>query len=101
MAGIRLKADEDGVRTMNAFADSIENGAQNINDLTNSFLEEIQEYPALGPHKQSIVNIITRIQEETNNTTDSARVVAEKFRKKAKEYRDWIDNDLFGEGSGK
>lgn len=101
MAGIKLKADEEGIQIMNSMADSIEEGADNINEQTDAFLDDVQQFPALGPHKQSIVNIVSRIQEETKSTTAPARVVAEKFRKKAKEYRDWIDDDLFGGGSGK
>lgn len=96
MAGFKLKADEQGVRQLNASADFIEEGADNINEQTDALLDAVEQYSALGPHKQSIVSIVTRIQEETKGTSASARVVANKLRGKAAEYQEWIDDDLFG-----
>lgn len=94
--GFILKPDEHGVQTMNTMADNIEEGADNIVEQTDALLDDVEQYSALGPHKQSIINIVTRIQEETKGTTAPTRVVAEKLRNKAKEYQEWIDDDLFG-----
>lgn len=99
MAGIRLKADEEGVAILNATADGVEEGADEIVSQTDSFQDSVSQYPALGPHKNSIVNIVSAIQEETKGAAAPARVVAEKLREKATEYQEWIDDDLFG-GSG-
>lgn len=98
MTGIILKADEDGIAIMNSMADSVEEGANSIIEQTDSLLEEVNQYGALGPHKNSIKNIIMSIQEETKGSTAPARVVAEKLRNKAKEYQEWLDDDLFGSG---
>lgn len=95
--GFKLKADEDGVQIMKGMADSIEEGADSIVEQTDALLDDLEQYPALGPHKRSIVSVVTRIQEETKGSTAPARVVAEKLRSKAKEYQEWIDDDLFGE----
>lgn len=95
--GFKLKADEQGVQILNSMADSTEEGADSIIEQTDAFLEDVEQYPALGPHKQSIINFVTRIQEETKGSAAPARVVAEKLRGKAKDYQDWIDDDLFGD----
>lgn len=100
MAGIILKADESGISIMNSMADGVEEGADNIIEQTENFLEEVSQYPALGPHKESIERVVEAIQEKTKGTTAPARVVAEKLRSKAKEYQEWIDDDMFGSGSG-
>lgn len=99
MAGIILKADEAGVNILNSMADGIDEGADNIIEQTDALLDNVTQYPALGPHIESIKKLVMEIQEETKNTSAPARVVAEKLRKKAKDYQDWIDDDLFG-GSG-
>jgi len=98
MSGIKLKADEEGISIMNSMADSVEEGADNIIEQTDNLLEEVDQYSALGPHKNSIKNIVMSIQEETKGSTAPARVVAEKLRNKAKEYQEWMDDDLFGSG---
>ena len=99
MPEIKIKADEEGVAILNSMADGVDDGADSIKTQTDELLDEISQYPALGPHVESIKRIVAMIQEEVNNSTDPARVVADKLRGKAKEYRDWIDDDLFG-GSG-
>lgn len=97
MAGILIKADETGVELLNNMADGVDEGADNIVEQTNALLDDVSQYPALGPHVDSIKNIVGKIQEETKSTSAPARVVAEKLRKKAKDYQDWIDDDLFGD----
>lgn len=99
MAGIILKADEDGIAILNSIADGIDEGADSIVEQTDALLDDVTQYPALGPHIESIKRLVALIQDETKNAATPARVVAERLRKKAKEYRDWIDDDLFG-GSG-
>lgn len=94
--GYKLKVDEQGVQLLNNMADGTEEGADSIVEQTDALLEEVEQYPALGPHKQSIISIVNRIQEDTKGAATPARVVAEKLRKKAKEYQEWIDDDLFG-----
>lgn len=97
MAGILIKADETGVELLNNMADGVDEGADNIVEQTDTLLDDVSQYPALGPHVDSIKNIVGKIQEETKSTSAPARVVAEKLRKKAKDYQDWIDDDLFGD----
>lgn len=97
MAGILIKADETGVELLNNMADGVDEGADNIVEQTDALLDDVSQYPALGPHVNSIKNIVGKIQEETKSTSATARVVAEKLRKKAKDYQDWIDDDLFGD----
>lgn len=97
MAGILIKADETGVELLNNMADGVDEGADNIVEQTDALLDDVSQYPALGPHVNSIKNIVGKIQEETKSTSAPARVVAEKLRKKAKDYQDWIDDDLFGD----
>lgn len=97
MAGIILKADEEGVKILNGMADGIEEGADHIVEQTDALLDEVEQYRALGPHINSIKNIVALIQEETKNSSAPARVVAQKLRKKAQDYQDWIDDDLFGD----
>ena len=97
MAGIILKADEEGVKILNGMADRIEEGADRIVEQTDALLDEVEQYRALGPHINSIKNIVALIQEETKNSSAPARVVAQKLRKKAQDYQDWIDDDLFGD----
>lgn len=97
MAGILIKADETGVELLNNMADGVDEGADNIVEQTDALLDDVSQYPALGPHVNSIKNIVGKIQEETKSTSAPARVVAEKLRKKAKYYQDWIDDDLFGD----
>lgn len=97
MAGIILKADETGISILNGMADGIDEGADNINEQTDALLDSVTQYPALGPHIESIKRLVIKIQEETKNTSAPARVVAEKLRKKAKDYQEWIDDDLFGD----
>lgn len=97
MAGILIKADETGVELLNNMADGVDEGADNIVEQTDALLDDVSQYPALGPHVDSIKNIVGKIQEETKSTSAPARVVAEKLRKKAKDYQDWIDDDLFGD----
>ena len=97
MAGILIKADETGVELLNNMADGVDEGADNIVEQTDALLDDVSQYPALGPHVDSIKNIVGKIQEETKSTSSPARVVAEKLRKKAKDYQDWIDDDLFGD----
>ena len=96
MAGIKLKADEEGVAILNATAGGIEEGAEDIVSQTEALLDSVDQYPALGPHKSSIINIVTVIQGETKGAASPARVVAEKLRAKAVEYQEWIDDDRFG-----
>lgn len=96
MTGIILKADEAGVNILNGMADGIDEGADNIIEQTDALLDNVTQYPALGPHIESIKKLVIEIQEETKNTSAPARVVAEKLRKKAKDYQDWINDDLFG-----
>lgn len=100
MAGIQLMANEQGVAIMNSLADAVDEGSDSIVEQTDRLLEDVEQYRALGPHKNSIKSIIVRIQEETKNSSAPARVVAEKLRQKAREYQEWIDDDLFGSGSG-
>lgn len=97
MAGFILKADEEGVRMLNGMADGIEYGTDRIVEQTDALLDEVEQYRALGPHINSIKNIVALIQEETKNSSAPARVVAQKLRKKAQDYQDWIDDDLFGD----
>jgi len=97
MAGLIIKADEEGVSILNNMADGVEDGADRINEQTDSLLDEVTQYPALGPHVESIKNFIMRIQEETKSSSAPARVVASKLRKKAQDYRNFIDDDLFGD----
>lgn len=96
MAGIIIKADEDGISILNSMADGVDEGADSIVEQTDTLLDDVTQYPALGPHMDSIKRLVTLIQEETKNTSAPARVVAEKLRQKAKDYQDWIDDDLFG-----
>lgn len=100
MAGIRIKADEEGVALLNAWADGLEDNAEQIVSQTEQLLDDVSGYPALGPHQSSIKRIVAAIQEETKGTTAPVRVVSEKLRNKAKDYQDWIDDDLFGGDSG-
>ncbi len=100
MGGIRVKADEEGIALLNAWADGIDEGADNIVDQTESLLDDVSQYSALGPHKKSIENMIAMIQEETKSASSPARVVAERARKKGKEYQEWIDDALVGDGGG-
>lgn len=97
MAAIILKADEEGVSILNSMADGVDEGADSITEQTDALLDNVTQYPALGPHVNSIKRLVTLIQDETKNTSAPARVVAEKLRKKAKDYQDWIDDDLFGD----
>ena len=99
MAGFVLKDDEQGVAIMNNMAEGIDTSADDIVTQTEALLDSVDQYPALGPHKDSIKRIVSLIQEETKSTSAPARVVANKLREKAKEYQEWIDDDLFG-GSG-
>jgi hypothetical protein len=98
MSGIKVKADEEGVSILKGTADLVEEGADRIIERTERLLDEIDQYSALGPHKKSIENIVTVIQENTKGASAPARVVAEKLREKAKDYQDWIDDDIFGGG---
>lgn len=100
MAGIILCADENGVSCLNALAEGVDEGADGITEQTKGFLEEVAQYSALGPHRESIKNVVAAIRERTEGSTAPARVVAEKLREKAKEYQEWIDDDLFGSGAG-
>lgn len=97
MAGIILKADEEGISTLNSMANGVEEGTNSIVEQTDALLDNVTQYPALGPHINSIKRLVTLIQEETKGTAAPARVVAEKLRDKAKAYQDWIDDDLFGD----
>lgn len=97
MTGFILKADEHGIRILNVMADGVEEGANDINEQTDALLDNVTQYPALGPHVNSIKRLVTLIQAETKNTSAPARVVAKKMRQKAKDYQDWIDDDLFGD----
>lgn len=97
MAGIILKADEEGIAILNGMTDGIDEGADSIVEQTDALLDNVTQYPALGPHIESIKRLVTLIQSETKSASTPARVVAEKLRKKAKDYQDWIDDDLFGD----
>lgn len=94
--GIIIKANEEGISILNSMANGVEEGADSIVEQTEALLDNVTQYPALGPHISSIKRLVTLIQEETKNTSAPARVVAKKLREKAKDYQDWIDDDLFG-----
>lgn len=94
MAGIKIKADEEGVQIMNSIADGIDEATEDMNSTCESLLGEIQQYPALGPHKQQIESMVEQIQEELKGSTAPARDVAEMLRQKAQQYQEWIDDDF-------
>lgn len=97
MAGIKIKVDEEGVKMLNITADSVEEGADDIIELTSNLLDDVQQCTALGPHEKTIKDIVAVIQEKTKGTAAPVRVVVEKLRQKATEYQEWIDEDLFGD----
>lgn len=97
MEGLTIKPDEVGVSILKKMADGIDEGADNIIKQTDALLDNVMQYPALGPHVEAIKRLVMEIQQETKNTSTPARKVAEKLREKAKAYQDWIDDDLFGD----
>ena len=94
MAGIILKADEQGVQIMNSMADSIEEASKGIISTCGSLIDDIKQYPALGPHQKQIEEMVGEIREEASGATAPAIAVAEKFRTKAQQYQEWINDDF-------
>lgn len=98
MTGIRIKADEEGVKLLNTLAGDVDDSIKDITEQASQLLEDISGNPALGPHKDAIIKAVEEIIEETKGTTAPAEVVTERLRKKAEEYQEWINDDLFGDG---
>lgn len=95
MAGIRVTSEEYPLTTLNSMADGVVDGVDRIKAQADAALEAISQYPVLGSHAESIKTIVALIREEANNSTAPARTAAEKLREKAKQYQDWINEDMF------
>ena len=97
--GLIVQVNEEGVQLLNSMADGVETASDDITEYAESIIDEIDKYSALGPHKSSIINMVDAIKESTKGSTAPSRVVAEKLRAKAKQYQEFIDEDIFGSGN--
>ena len=100
MAGTKIMATSEGVALLKALAEGVDQNADNIKQKADQLSEDVNQYPALGPHKASIERIVGEIKTEIESSSNPARVVAKKLREKADAIQEWIDDDLFGD-SGK
>ncbi len=94
MAGISIKADEEGVQMLNTMASVVEESAKNMISICDSLLSDVQGISALGPHKDQIDRAIEQIEELIKGATSPAMEVAEKFKEKARQYQEFIDDDF-------
>lgn len=95
MGSFVVKVDEEGVELLRNMADGIEDRRDEIMSVTVNFLDEIEQYSDLGPHRASLIEIVTDIQEQVKGATSPVAIIADKFRKKADEYQEIIDDDVF------
>lgn len=92
MAGIVVKSDEDGVQLLRKMSEDIKNGITEILSESGQLLDNINEYPVLGPHKNEIINIVLCIKDGMVKSVGTAQLVAEKLEEKADELQEWIND---------
>ena len=90
-----IKADEEGVQLLDEMANNIDAFVESVCAYSQNFMDTMDEYPALGPHKKEMLEIIKEILLALNDSTGAASVVAGKLRQKRDEYQEWIDENRF------
>lgn len=90
-----VKVDEEGVALLRGLASQLEINTANMVALVQETLNQISEFEDLGPHKSSIVSVMTSIMEQLKQALVPIHIIEEKIMRKADAYMEIIEDDVF------
>ena len=94
-SGVMIDISEKGVELLNKMSDDIGQFVDSIAAYSDSFVGALDDYPALGPHKKELLEVIEEILLAVKDTGSSANSVGEKLRELANDYEEFIENNRF------
>ncbi len=93
-----VKSDWEGIDLLNGMANSIDTFIEDVTKKADEFVNSMDAYQALGPHKKGMLELIEEVLLTLKAASGSAATVGEKLRKEAKDIEEWIEDDTFSKG---